>query len=91
VDVLWLPEAEEHRNAAIEYIAKDSVSAALNQLNEVSFQTNRLAEHPLLGRSGRVAGTRELVINRTSFVVVYRVHRESVQILEFLHGAQRWP
>lgn len=89
--IVWLTEAEDHRDAAIEYIALDSLSAALNQLDEIAAQTSRLAEHPMLGRSGRVDGTRELVINRTPFHVIYRLHAENVQILEFLHGSQKWP
>jgi toxin ParE1/3/4 len=91
VKIVWLTEAEDHRDAAIEYIALDSLSAALNQLDEIAAQTSRLAEHPMLGRSGRVDGTRELVINRTPFLVIYRLHAENVQILEFLHGSQKWP
>jgi toxin ParE1/3/4 len=91
VKIVWLIEAENHRDAAIEYIALDSLSAALNQLDEIATQTSRLAEHPMLGRSGRVNGTRELVINRTPFLVIYRIHTETVQILEFLHGSQKWP
>lgn len=89
--IVWLTEAEDHRDAAIEYIALDSLSAALNQLDEIAAQTSRFAEHPMLGRSGRVDGTRELVMNRTPFLVIYRLHAENVQILEFLHGSQKWP
>ena len=89
--IVWLPEAENHRDAAIEYIALDSLSAALDQLDEIAAQTSRLVEHPMLGRSGRVDGTRELVINRTPFLVGYRLHAETLQILEFLHGSQKWP
>jgi toxin ParE1/3/4 len=91
VQIVWLPTAEADRDAAIEYIALDNVSAALKQLNEINAQTDRLAEHALLGRQGRVDGTRELVINRTPFLVVYRIHSEAIQILEFLHGSQKWP
>jgi plasmid stabilization system protein ParE len=51
----------------------------------------RLATSPALGRSGRVAGTRELVIPRTPYVVPYRVTGDVVQIITVLHSAQRWP
>jgi toxin ParE1/3/4 len=48
-------------------------------------------EYPKLGRVGRKKGTRELVINRTSFIVVYLVDGDLVRIFRFLHGAQKWP
>ncbi|MEI8119137.1 MAG: type II toxin-antitoxin system RelE/ParE family toxin [Methylophilaceae bacterium] len=75
----------------MDYIAKDNLSAALSQLDEIEGQTDRLADYPKLGRPGRVKGTRELVVSRTPFIVVYRIKGEMVQILRVLHGAQQWP
>jgi toxin ParE1/3/4 len=89
--VEWTPRAGSDREAAIEYIAQDSVNAALNQLDEIEGQTDRLADYPKLGRPGRAKGTRELVVNRTPFIVVYRIQGGVVQILRVLHGAQQWP
>lgn len=52
-----------------------------------------LADHPEAGRRGRLGGTRELVIPRTAFLLIYRIDREAqtVEILRLLHGAQQWP
>lgn len=38
-------------------------------------------------------GTRELVIGRTPFIVVYRVRTRAarIELLHFLHGSQQWP
>jgi toxin ParE1/3/4 len=91
MQVQWTVSAGLDREAAIDYIAQDSLSAALNQLDEIDGQTDRLADYPKLGRPGRVKGTRELVVNRTPFIVVYRIKGEMVQILRVLHGAQQWP
>jgi toxin ParE1/3/4 len=38
-----------------------------------------------------MAGTRELVIAGTPFIVVYRVFGNSLRILSVIHGARRWP
>lgn len=89
--LVWTPRARRARAAAIDYIARDNPEAALAQLAEIERQTRRLPDHPALGRPGRLAGTRELVINRTLFILVYRVEGEAVRILHVLHGAQLWP
>ena len=45
----------------------------------------------MIGRPGRVEGTRELVVAGTPYIVPYRVKAEIVQIITVLHSAQRWP
>jgi toxin ParE1/3/4 len=91
MQVVWTLSADSDREKAIDYIAQDNLTAALSQLDEIEAQTDRLGEYPKLGRPGRIKGTRELVVNRTPFIVVYRIHGEMVQILRMLHGAQQWP
>ena len=50
-----------------------------------------LLQHPQMGRPGRKKGTRELVISRTPFIVVYRAKGARIEIIRLLHGAQQWP
>ncbi len=83
----WTPRARHARAAAIDYIAL----AALAQLSEIERQIEHLRVHPELGRPGRVGGTRELVVNRIPFILVYRIESDALQILHFLHGARKWP
>jgi len=51
----------------------------------------QLGDHPNLGRAGRVAGTRELIVADTPFIVPYRVHEGSLEILAVFHGSRKWP
>ncbi len=89
--VTWSPRARRAREAAIDYIARDKPAAALGQLETIQRQVGILADHPEIGRPGRVEGTRELVISRTPFILVYRIDDAAVRILHFLHGARQWP
>jgi toxin ParE1/3/4 len=89
--VSWTPRARAEREAAIDYIAQDNPLAALDQLDEIEQQTSLLNTQPKMGRVGRVKGTRELVINRTPFIAVYRIEGNRIEVLRFLHGAQKWP
>jgi len=51
----------------------------------------RLADLPSLGRPGRVAGTRELIVPGTPYVIPYRVRGGSLEVIAVFHGRQQWP
>jgi len=88
----WTPRAREDRSEAIEYIAKENLVAALDQLDKIEHQTDRLLQYPEIGRPGRRKGTRELVIQKTNFIVVYRLNSkiQSIVILRVLHTSQAY-
>jgi toxin ParE1/3/4 len=48
-----------------------------------------LARHPEMGRRGRVAGTRELIV--APYVVAYRITKGAIEIVAIIHAARRWP
>ena len=43
------------------------------------------------GRPGRRENTRELVVARTPYIVIYHIEDDVIEILRILRGAQRWP
>lgn len=45
----------------------------------------------MMGRSGKADGTREFVIARTPYILVYRNNAEVLEALRVIHGAQQWP
>jgi len=91
VRIEWLPEAARNLTAQLEWIAERDPWAAIDIGDAVHAAVGRLADHPAIGRPGRVADTRELVVLGTPYVVVYRIERTVVLVLRILHGAQRWP
>jgi toxin ParE1/3/4 len=91
VKIVWLPEARRSRREQIAYIAERNPSAALAMADAIRLAVRQLADHPRLGRTGRVAGTRELVVARTPYVIIYAVDADTVAIIRVLHSAQRWP
>jgi toxin ParE1/3/4 len=75
----------------LERIAKDKPGAALAIWDAIESQVERLREFPNSGRLGRLDGTRELLVPRTPFIVVYRVAKTHVELIRVLDGAQKWP
>ena len=74
-----------------DYIGRDNPEAAARLVTTILDKAEALVAHPHVGRPGRVAETRELVVADTPYIVPYRVRGEEVQILAVLHGARRWP
>lgn len=89
-DVVWTQRARRNLNDIGEFIAEDDPAAAERTVRRIVESVSGLAFYPLIGRAGRVGGTRELVIANTPYIVVYRV-KERVEVLLVRHGAQRWP
>jgi toxin ParE1/3/4 len=91
VRVVWLPEAERGLAAQLEWVAQHDPWAALDMGDAIHAAVGRLADHPAIGRPGRVAGTLELVVVGTPYLVVYRLGPSAALVLRVLHRAQRWP
>jgi addiction module RelE/StbE family toxin len=90
--VVWTRRALRHLRAAYDYWARESSEASADtMLDRIFSAVERLETFPEAGRPGRIAGTRELVIVPTPFLIVYRIRRGKIEILSLLHGARKWP
>jgi toxin ParE1/3/4 len=89
--VRWTTPAREQFVGAYEYIAEENAAAAARTADQIWESSQMLAHHPMAGREGRVAGTRELVISGTPFLVAYRIEKSEVRVLAVLHAAREWP
>jgi toxin ParE1/3/4 len=73
------------------YIAQDSERAAEFVEGRIRDEARLLSQFPRAGRPGRIQGTRERVVVRTPYILVYRIARGQVRIIRVYHGARRWP
>jgi toxin ParE1/3/4 len=87
----WRPRALADLEEIHEQIARDQPAAAAGVAERIIGASELLRVHPRLGRSGRAPSTRELVVARTPYLLIYRDQVEAVTILRVLHGAQNWP
>jgi toxin ParE1/3/4 len=91
MDIIWRAAALNDLQALREFIAEDNPQAAARVQAAIRAAVDRLTAHPNLGRTGRVEGTRELIIPRTPYIVAYRVAEDHVRILAVIHAARQWP
>ena len=89
--IVWSPRAIEHLAHLRSYVARDNPKAANQIAITLLDAVERLAELPNLGRPGRVAGTRELVVPSTRYVIPYRLRGDRLEIIAVFHGRQKWP
>ena len=88
--LLWTEEAIADRSDIFDYVEADNPAAALALDQLFSDKASRLIEHPMLGRTGRVSGTRELVVH-DNFILIYGISQGPVRILRLLHASRQWP
>lgn len=91
MQVKWLRRALENLDEEAAWIAKDSPRTAAEFVIHLRDSGALLADHPHMGRPGRIAGTRELVVTRFSYILPYRVRGNAVEILRVFHTARKWP
>jgi toxin ParE1/3/4 len=89
--IRWSPAAAEDLTRVFDYIRQENPSAAERVVRTIYESTGSLLSFPHRGRTGRVEGTRELVLPSLPLVVVYRVMQDAIEIVNVIHGAQRWP
>ena len=87
---VWLPKAIKNRHNLIDHVAEENLRAAIEHDERIDKQIEQLLANPEIGRTGRRKGTRELVISRTPFVVVYRIKAKRIMIVRVLHTSQAW-
>lgn len=85
------PNAVSDIDSVYEYIAADDPVAAQAVLLRIEQLVDQLPIHPKLGRTGRVDGTRELVVPNTPFIAVYEIEEPHINILAIIHTSRRWP
>lgn len=87
----WSAFALSDRDAIFTYVEADNPAAAVLIDERIAAAARRLLDFPASGRVGRIAGTRELVINGTTYIAAYAVAETAFRILRVLHGAQERP
>ena len=86
----WEAEARRQYRDTLTYIASNDAAAAQRfgaVIEERLMLLERFAE---IGRPGRVAGTRELIVH-PNYINIYSVRPATIDIIRFLHARRLYP
>ena len=88
--VVWLDDAHDGLDGVIAFLAEHNPIAALELAGQIRQASEALGQFPYMGRPGRVAGTRELLL-QPNYWAVYRVTVDRIEILDVLHARREYP
>ena len=90
--IIWAPQALGDLVHIRAYIAQDNVAVGKTIVQTIiKYCENQLLSFPNSGHAGRVSGTFELTIPKLPYVIPYRVHNDTIQILRVYHTSRLWP
>ena len=91
VRVLWSATAVKHLQEAVDFLQEESSRGASTFRRRILEMKRRVGQMPYSGRVGRIDGTREAVVPRTPYILVYRVSEKTADVLGIWHAAPKWP
>jgi toxin ParE1/3/4 len=90
LSIRWTVEALEDLGQLIDYIAEHNVWAAQTMFEVIENAIIPASITPFLFRTGREAGTREIVAH-PNYIVVYRILEDGIEVVSVVHARQRYP
>lgn len=90
VKLVWTQLARTDRKQIGDFVAQDNPAAACALDELFSNKASGLIDRPGIGRPGREAGTRELIVHQ-NYILIYDVTSTTVRVLRVLHAARKWP
>lgn len=88
--VVWSDSARYDLREAIRFIATEDPAAAKLVRNRIDRTVALLSEMPI-GHQGRVKGTYEKLVLKTSYVLAYAISDNVITILHLIHARRDWP
>ncbi len=87
--VVWGEAAEREFDAAILFIGSQSPTSAVRVGERILAAVSLLERFPELAPPSRHRGLRQLVVPRTPYLVIYRIHDNRIEIRAVVHAKQR--
>jgi addiction module RelE/StbE family toxin len=82
----WTESAIEDLNNIVDYIALDSIEQAIILEDTIYQKADNLDVMPMMGKSGRIDGTREFVA-LPNYIIIYQIRNNAPVIIRIKHAA----
>ena len=89
--VRWTERVHSDVKRISDHLFEENRDSAPDLIRRIYTAPVRLETFPESGRPGRRLHTRELVVPRLPFILIYDIVGDVVRVLRVLHGAQKWP
>jgi len=87
----WTPRAVADLEEISDYLMAASPQTWEQLLQRIEQLTDALLDFPLMGKRGRVPGTREFMLAGTPYILVFQVKEDAVVIVSVRDGRMRLP
>jgi toxin ParE1/3/4 len=84
----WTPNAVEDLESIYAYLSKHRPIWAQSTIRLLYDAARSLRTMPDRGRAGKIAGTKELVLDRIPYLVIYQVTGQVVELIHIVHTSQ---
>jgi addiction module RelE/StbE family toxin len=91
VKLKWSLVADIELLKLVTYVHPRNRNAALKLHRRTRERVRQLEKFAFSGRTGRMPGTRELVIGKSPYIAVYTVEADIVIVHHVFHTSQQWP
>ncbi len=89
--VIWSPKARKDFFAHLDYIGSDSLQSAALVRERILSRVDLLA-NSATGRAGRVFGTYEVYVPKTSLIISFEIpDQKTLHVLRIIHTKRNWP
>lgn len=92
MNVNFTPQARDDLFSIRDWIAEDDARVADQVIARIVQTAMMFGQFPMLGRVGRIAGTREFSVVGLPYLIVYRIESETeIDVVTVVHTRRRWP
>ena len=91
--IVYLPAAERDLSEIVEYISRNSSSAASSLLEKIDEDISRLAVFPQIGKTPKDSRMQKLgykILIIINYLVFYVLKQNTVEIRRIIHGKRRF-
>lgn len=87
--IVWGDGARHDFDNAIAFIKEQSPAGAKRVGERILRAVSLLGQFPEIAPASQHRGLRQLVVRRTPYLVIYRVHEDQVEIRAVVHAKQK--